>query len=79
VSIGQDALEGVVEVQTLKDEVPEGDQGGEKPFIEPCFFEGRQIPEFAAREQADKKSQELRGSEGGGGECWEGWWRFFLV
>jgi hypothetical protein len=71
-SIGQDALESVVEVQTLKDEVPEGDQGGEKPFIEPGVFKGRQVEEFAAREQADKKSQELRGSEGGGGERWEG-------
>jgi hypothetical protein len=62
----------MVGVQTLKDEVPEGDQRGEKPFIEPCFFEGRQIAELAAREQADKKSQELRESEGGGGEGGEG-------
>jgi hypothetical protein len=53
----------VVEVKPLKNEIPKCDDGSEKPLIKPLIFETRQLPKFAAGQQAPEEAQQLPGRE----------------
>lgn len=57
----------MVGVKAFKDQIPEGDDGGEEPLVKGLGFEGRQAPEGAMGQQLDKAAQELGRGEGGGG------------
>jgi len=42
-SIGQGRVEGMVGIQTLKEQIPKGDQGAKKPLVEVLALEGGQL------------------------------------
>ena len=63
--VGDDGLEGVIGVEPLKEQIPEGDQRGEQALVEGQRFERGQPQEGAAREEQEKKAQELSRGEGG--------------
>src|SRR5437899_8086505 len=64
-SIGQGRVEGVVGIQALKEQIPKGDQGAKKALVEILGLEGGQLQPGGARQQLDKETQELGGSEQG--------------
>jgi hypothetical protein len=73
VSVREDLFQGVVAAQALEDQMPKGGQGSEEPVIKGPPFEGRQLPDLAAGQQAP---------ESGGGleaERLLGAGRFFVV
>src|SRR5215467_167114 len=56
--VGQRRLQGVVGVEALKDEIPEGDDGSKEPLIKGLGFEGWQAAEAATGQELDKEAQE---------------------
>jgi hypothetical protein len=76
--VAQSSLEAVIVVKALKEQVPQSDQGREKPVIEGFAFEGRQPEQGAVGEQLDEKAQQLSRGEGGRRGCVWGLWVFDL-
>ena len=70
--VAEDGLEGMVVMEPLKEQIPEGDQWGKEPFIEGELLEGRQLAEGAVGQQLEEKAQQL--SRGEGGRRFRGWW-----
>ena len=64
--VGDDGLKGVISVEPLKEQIPEGDQRGEEALVEGQRLERGQPQEGAAREEQEKEAQELSRGEGEG-------------
>jgi len=65
--VGEDGIEGMVVVQPLKEQIPEGDQWGKEPLIEGERLEGRQVEQGAVGQELEEKPQQVgRGEEGPG-------------
>jgi len=71
--IGHHGLECGVEPETLKDQIPKGDDGGEEPRVESFLRVDQQLPELFARQEPDKESEQFR--RGNGGAAWGDWCR----
>ncbi len=64
--VGQDGLEGVIVVEPLKEQIPEGDQRSEEALVEGQPLKRGQSPEGAAWQELEKKPQQLSRGESGG-------------
>jgi len=61
--VGQDGLEGMVVVEPLKEQIPEGDQGSKQTLIEGERLEGRQVEEGAVGEELEEAAQQVGRAE----------------
>jgi hypothetical protein len=64
--IGDHGLEGVIVVEPLKEQIPEGDERSEEALVEGQPLKRGQPQEGAARQELEKKPQQLRRGKGGG-------------
>jgi hypothetical protein len=65
----------VVEVKALKNQIPEGDDGSEQPFIKSLVFEAGQPPQLASGQQTEEEAQQLTGRERRWARSGRGPWR----
>lgn len=63
--IGQDGIEGMVVVEPLKEQVPEGDERGKETLIEGELFEGGQVAQGAVGQELEEKPQQVGRGEAG--------------
>jgi hypothetical protein len=63
--VGDNGLEGMVVLEPLKEQIPEGDQRSEESLIKGKGLKGRQLEQGAAGEELDKKPQQLGWGEAG--------------
>lgn len=65
--VGEDGIEGMVVVEPLKEQIPEGDEGGKEPFIEGPMLKGRQLQQGAQGQELEEKAEQLGRGEAGRG------------
>ena len=64
-SVGESSVEAVVVVETLKEQIPEGDQRGKEAVVEGFVFKRRQLAQGALGKQLEEEAQQLgRGKAG---------------
>jgi len=57
----------VVSVETLKEQIPEGNQRAKEAVVEALGFESRQLAQGAVGQESEEPQQQLSRSEGGWG------------
>ena len=62
-SVGHDGLEGMIVMEVLKEQIPDGDQRSEEPLVEVFGLQRGQLAELLQRKELEEKGQKLGRSE----------------
>ena len=74
-SIGEGRVQAVVGVQTLKEQIPEGDQRGKEAVVEGLVLQGGQLEQGGVGKELEEEGQQLGRGKAGvdlGGLWWRG-------
>ena len=69
--IAEDVVQGMIGLEALKNEIPEGDAGAEEPLVEALARKAGQVEKLGEREELEVNAKQFARAAGGSLEAWE--------